>query len=195
MVIEDGTVRVKIFLFGGVAEQVVRRTAADLVEESSTNQILLPAPLRGLVGRNYVFQVVISEQTFRTGQLTFLARRVFASPMDADGQRGGPRAPICGSPLGPSSSKTSTILKDSSVKTTVETTNTTSAKENEDADSIFAKTPTYVESVSTPPQEAVLVADGKNLAKKMEVPSSAREDTGYAPFVLIQAPFVGLKIG
>ena len=85
MVIEDGTVRVKIFLFGGVAEQVVRRTAADLVEESSTNQILLPAPLCGLVGQNYVFQLVISEQTFRTRQLTFLARRVFASPMDADG--------------------------------------------------------------------------------------------------------------
>jgi hypothetical protein len=37
VVIEDGTGRVKIFLFGGVAEQVVRRTAADLVEESSSN--------------------------------------------------------------------------------------------------------------------------------------------------------------
>jgi len=105
--------------------------------------------------------------------------------VDADGQRGGPRAPICGSPLGPSSSKTSTVLEDSSVKTTVETTNTTSAKENDDADPTLAKVPTHVESVSTPPQEAVLVADGKNLAKKMEVPSSAREDTGYAPFVSI----------
>jgi len=185
VVIEDGTGRVKIFLFGGVAEQVVRRTAADLVEESSTNQILLPAPLCGLVGQNYVFQLVISEQTFRTGQLTFLARRVFASPVDADGQRGGPRAPICGSPLGPSSSKTSTVLKDSSVKTTVETTNTTSAKENDDADPTLAKVPTHVESVSTPPPESVLVADGKDLAKEKEVLSSAREDTGYAPFVSI----------
>jgi hypothetical protein len=64
-------------MFGGVAEQVVRRTAADLVEESSPNQILLPAALRAIVGRSYVFQVVISEQTFRTGQLCFQARRLF----------------------------------------------------------------------------------------------------------------------
>jgi len=67
VVIEDNTGRAKIFLFGGVAEQVVQRTAADLVEESSSNQILLPASLRSLVGRRYVFQVVISEQTFRNG--------------------------------------------------------------------------------------------------------------------------------
>ena len=55
VIIEDTTGRVKIFLFGGVAEQVVRWTAAELVEESSSNQILLHAPLRGLVGRKYVF--------------------------------------------------------------------------------------------------------------------------------------------
>jgi hypothetical protein len=67
-------------MFGGVAEQVVRRTAADLVEESSPNQILLPAALRAIVGRSYVFQVVISEQTFRTGQLCFQARRLFNPP-------------------------------------------------------------------------------------------------------------------
>ena len=64
LVIEDATGRTKIFLFGGVAEQVVRRTAAELVEESSSNQILLPAALRALVGRSYVFQVIISDQTF-----------------------------------------------------------------------------------------------------------------------------------
>ena len=77
VVIEDATGRGKIFMFGGVAEQVVRRTAADLVEESSPNQILLPAALRAIVGRSYVFQVVISEQTFRIGQLCFQARRLF----------------------------------------------------------------------------------------------------------------------
>lgn len=55
VVIEDTTGRAKIFLFGGVAEQVVRRTAAELVEESSSNQILLPGALRALVGRSYVF--------------------------------------------------------------------------------------------------------------------------------------------
>jgi len=80
VVIEDATGRGKIFMFGGVAEQVVRRTAADLVEESSPNQILLPAALRAIVGRSYVFQVVISEQTFRTGQLCFQARRLFNPP-------------------------------------------------------------------------------------------------------------------
>lgn len=80
VVIEDATGRGKIFMFGGVAKQVVRRTAADLVEESSPNQILLPAALRAIVGHSYVFQVVISEQTFRTGQLCFQARRLFNPP-------------------------------------------------------------------------------------------------------------------
>jgi len=61
VVIEDATGHGKIFMFGGVAEQVVRRTAADLVEESSPNQILLHAALHAIVGRSYVFQVVISE--------------------------------------------------------------------------------------------------------------------------------------
>ncbi|XP_072146352.1 replication protein A 70 kDa DNA-binding subunit B-like [Setaria viridis] len=68
VVIEDATSRAKIFMFGGVAEQVERRTAAKLVEESSSNQILLLGALRALVGRSYVFQV-ISEQTYRTEQL------------------------------------------------------------------------------------------------------------------------------
>uniref|UniRef100_K3Y356 ATP-dependent DNA helicase n=1 Tax=Setaria italica TaxID=4555 RepID=K3Y356_SETIT len=76
----DATSHGKIFMFGGVAEQVVRRTAAELVEESSSNQILLPRALRALVGRSYVFQAVISEQTFRTGQLCFQAWRVFMPP-------------------------------------------------------------------------------------------------------------------
>lgn len=183
VVIDDGTGCVKISLFGGVAEQVVRRTAADLVEESSSNQILLPASLRSLVGRSYVFQVVISDQTFRTGHLSFLARRVFASLGDADGQLGGPRVPIGGSPLGPSPSKTSVQPKQLSARTMIETTNTTSAKENEDVDSTLAKVTTYVESVSTPPPETAVVADGKNLAEEKEVFSSAREDTGYVPFL------------
>ncbi|KAF0924677.1 hypothetical protein E2562_010269, partial [Oryza meyeriana var. granulata] len=86
VVIKDSTGRAKIFMFGGVVEQGVQRTAADLVEESSSNQILLPSPLRALIGRRYVFQVVISEQTFRTGQLCFQARRVF-NPPPIDGQK------------------------------------------------------------------------------------------------------------
>jgi hypothetical protein len=49
VIIKDATGRVKIFLFGGVAKQVVRRIAAELVEESSSNQILLPAPLPALL--------------------------------------------------------------------------------------------------------------------------------------------------
>ncbi|KAF0919324.1 hypothetical protein E2562_029174, partial [Oryza meyeriana var. granulata] len=91
VVIEDSTGHAKIFMFGGVEEQVVRRTANDLVEESSSNQILLPSPLRALIGRKYVFQVVISEQTFRTGQLCFQARRVF-NPPPIDGQQDGAHA-------------------------------------------------------------------------------------------------------
>jgi hypothetical protein len=77
--IEDVTRRVKKFTFGGVAEQVVRRTATELVEESSTNQILLPAGLRALVGCSSAFQVVINDHTFRTSQLYFQASRVFAA--------------------------------------------------------------------------------------------------------------------
>ena len=84
VIIEDATGHMKIFLFGGVAEQVVRWTTTDLVEQSSSNQILLPAPLRSLVGQRYVFQVVISEQTFRTGQLCFQARRVFLDPTTSE---------------------------------------------------------------------------------------------------------------
>ncbi|RLM70118.1 uncharacterized protein C2845_PM17G06740 [Panicum miliaceum] len=80
MLQQDATGHTKIFMFGGVAEQIVPRTAAELVEESSSNQILLPGALRALVGRNYVFQVVISEQTFRTGQLCFQGRKVFMPP-------------------------------------------------------------------------------------------------------------------
>lgn len=80
VIIEDATGRGQIFMFGGVAEQVIRQTAADLVGESSPNQILLPAALRAIVGRSYVFQVVISEQTFRTGQLCFQARKLFNPP-------------------------------------------------------------------------------------------------------------------
>ncbi|KAG2641683.1 hypothetical protein PVAP13_2KG236958 [Panicum virgatum] len=109
VVIEDNTGRAKIFLFGGVAEQVVRRTAAGLVEESSSNQILLPASLRSLVGRRYVFQVVISEQTFRTGQLCFQARRVFVAPTVAGEQSrcasGDVRGPPGGSSAAGSSGK------------------------------------------------------------------------------------------
>jgi len=36
--------------------------------------------LRAIVGHNYVFQVVMSEQPFRTGQLCFQARRLFNPP-------------------------------------------------------------------------------------------------------------------
>jgi len=110
VIIEDSTGRVKIFLFGGVAEQVVWRTAAELVEESSSNQILLPAPLRGLVGRRYVFQVVISEQTFRTGQLCFQARRVFPDPMASEA-----RGPTSHSPQGAKDPKAITMIRTSGV--------------------------------------------------------------------------------
>jgi len=132
VVIEDATGRGKIFMFGGVAEQVVRRTAADLVEESSPNQILLPAALRAIVGRSYVFQVVISEQTFRTGQLCFQARRLFNPPSVHESVPGnvtpgnkeasdGPsdaitESAIPGESTPPLNARTSTPLRNSSAK-------------------------------------------------------------------------------
>jgi len=132
VIIEDATGRGKIFMFGGVAEQVVRRTAADLVEESSPNQILLPAALRAIVGRSYVFQVVISEQTFRIGQLCFQARRLFNPPSVHESVPGnvtpgnkeasdGPsdaitESAIPGESTPPLNARTSTALRNSSAK-------------------------------------------------------------------------------
>ena len=43
-------------------------------------RVLWPVALRAIVGHNYVFQVVMSEQPFRTGQLCFQARRLFNPP-------------------------------------------------------------------------------------------------------------------
>jgi hypothetical protein len=118
--IEDATRRVKIFTFGGVAEQIVRRTAAKFVEESSTNQILLRAALRALVGRSYVFQVVINDHTFRTGQLCFQARRVFAAPTIAR------TLPLTGADPGGSSSAENLVHRKDSTSPHKESTNPTS---------------------------------------------------------------------
>ena len=43
-------------------------------------RLLWPVTLRAIVGHSYVFQVVMSEQPFRTGQLCFQARRLFNPP-------------------------------------------------------------------------------------------------------------------
>ncbi|CAL4995264.1 unnamed protein product [Urochloa decumbens] len=159
VVIEDNTGRAKIFLFGGVAEQVVRRTATELVEESSSNQILLPASLRCLVGRRYVFQVVISEQTFRTGQLCFQARRVFVAPTDPGEQ---PHRAGGGNNVRGSSGGSSTAAN--------------SAKENEGGSSL-SEVPG---GSSTPPTHAHEIAHGKNPSTKgREVSSGANDESGY----------------
>jgi len=156
VVIEDNTGRAKIFLFGSVAEQVVRRTAADLVEESSSNQILLPASLRSLVGRRYVFQVVISEQTFRTGQLCFQARRVFMAPTGAGEQSRCASGDVRGPPAGSSAAGSS-------------------GKETEDG-------PTLTEVVLDPEGGPTTPPDGKNSSTKgKEVPPGANEESGYVP--------------
>ncbi|CAL4985717.1 unnamed protein product [Urochloa decumbens] len=158
VVIEDNTGRAKIFLFGGVAEQVVRRTATELVEESSSNQILLPASLRCLVGRRYVFQVVISEQTFRTGQLCFQARRVFVAPTDPGEQ---PHRAGGGNNVRGSSGGSSTAAN--------------SAKENEGGSSL-SEVPG---GSSTPPTHSHEIAHGKNPSTKgREVSSGAKDESG-----------------
>ncbi|KAF0913243.1 hypothetical protein E2562_020397 [Oryza meyeriana var. granulata] len=75
VVIKDNTGRAKIFMFGGVAEQVVRRIAADLVEESSSNQILLPSPLRALIGR----RTPLGKRSRSTSKELFSAKKGKAS--------------------------------------------------------------------------------------------------------------------
>lgn len=164
MVIEDTTGRAKIFLFGGVAEQVVRRTAAELVEESSSNQILLPTSLRNLVGRRYVFQVVISEQTFRTGQLCFQARRVFAPPTVAGEQPSHAGGNVSSTPSGSSTAKNN-------------------GKGIQDGDSgCLIEVAIHPDGASTPPSQGHLVVSGKNSsAKGKEVPG-ANDESGYVPF-------------
>lgn len=167
-IVEDPTGRVKIFLFGGVAEQVVRRTAAELVEESSSNQILLPAPLRGLVGRRYVFQVVISEQTFRTGQLCFQARRVFPDPTSVEA-RGPPGRP----PHDPRDPKAMNKIGTSSVA---------SGKDDQAHVLVIPEVPNNAEGGSTPPPAPATVADTKTSSSKgKEVPSDVHEEHGYVP--------------
>jgi hypothetical protein len=170
VIIEDTTGRVKIFLFGGVAEQVVRRTAADLVQEGSTNQILLPAPLRSLVGRRYVFQVVISEQTFRTGQLCFQARRVFPDPAAAEGRGLTGRPPH--DPKGP---KGRDVIGTSSGACTKDSPAQVLAIPEVSNDS---------EGGSTPPPVPATVAGAQTCSGKgKEVSSTVDEDHGY---VLLQ---------
>ncbi|CAL5075198.1 unnamed protein product [Urochloa decumbens] len=160
VVIEDITGRTKIFLFGGVAEQVVRRTAAELVEESSSNQILLPASLRSLVGRRYVFQVGISEQTFRTGQLCFQARKVFAAPAVAGERSSGAGSSVQDPPGGSS-------------------TTGNSGNQTGDGDSRLTNVPLDPEGASTPPPEHhTSTASKPSSAKGKEVPSGAPEESG-----------------
>jgi hypothetical protein len=120
--IEDATGCVKIFTFGGVAEQIERRTTTELVQGSSTNQILLPAALHALVGRSYVFQIVISGHTFRTGQLCFQARRVFAAPTIAR------TLPLTGADPGGSSSAENLVHRKDSTSPHKESTNPTSCE-------------------------------------------------------------------
>ncbi|XP_062200484.1 replication protein A 70 kDa DNA-binding subunit C-like [Phragmites australis] len=162
VVIKDSTGRAKIFLFGGVVEQVVRRTADELVEESSSNQILLPTPLRSLVGRRYVFQVVISEQTFRTGQLCFHARKVFAGDQHSGADATGREPP-----------------KDPSVKSAIGTASTTYGKETKNSAFSLTEAPIDPEGGSTPPHETHTVTTGKNSSTKgKEVLSSAHDKPG-----------------
>jgi len=164
-IVEDPTGRVKIFLFGGVAEQVVRRTAAELVEESSSNQILLPAPLRGLVGRKYVFQVVISEQTFRTGQLCFQARRVFPDPTSVEA-RGPPGRP----PHDPRDPKAMNMIGPSNVAST---------KDRPTQGLAISEVPSDPEGSSTPPDPVTVGGTKTSSIKGKVVPSAVHEDHGY----------------
>ncbi|CAN6348260.1 unnamed protein product [Urochloa humidicola] len=166
VVIEDATGRAKIFMFGGVAEQVVRRTAAELVEESSPNQILLPGALRALVGRSYVFQTVISEQTFRTGQLCFQARRVFMPPKK---QKGG---------------DANVALKDNPKKDVAATASTgpssnTADKEPRDGSPNINENFIDPREESTPPHDSHTSTPAKNSSTKgKETSAGAHEEHG-----------------
>jgi hypothetical protein len=143
----------------------VRRTAAELVEESSTNQILLPAALRALVGHSYVFQVVISDHTFRTGQLCFQARRVFAAPTIA-------RAlPLTGANHGGSSSAENLVPRKDSTCPDKESTNPTSCG---------TETPVFRDDESTPPPKTRADATAKGSETKGKgVTLASHEEHGY----------------
>ncbi|KAJ1259261.1 hypothetical protein BS78_10G140800 [Paspalum vaginatum] len=171
--IEDTTGRAKIFIFGGVAEQVVRRTASELVEESSSNQILLPAALHALVGRSYVFQAVISEQTFRTRVLCFQARRVFMPPRVEQSRAS--NVYLQGNPK-----------KDFTTLAGTGSSSTTPNKEPIDGSSTL--TQNSIDSFgeeSTPPPVPDTSTPIKNLCTKgKEVPSGTHEEHGRASQVI-----------
>ncbi|TVU21884.1 hypothetical protein EJB05_31555, partial [Eragrostis curvula] len=151
-VIEDSTGRVKIFLFGGVAEQIVRRTAAELVEESSSNQMLLPVALRGL------------------------ARRVFPPPPDAGVPSG---AIVRDTSGGPSTTQKSVSQKDTGTESVIGTSSSNSDKDTGDSVPNMVEASITPEGACTPPPETHSISIGKNSSTKgRDTPSNAQDEPG-----------------
>lgn len=176
--IEDSTGRAKIFMFGGMAEQVVRRTAADLVEESSANQLLLPSPLRALIGRRFVFQIVISEQTFRTGQLCFQVRKVF-NPPPIDGQNNGVHATLGNSLSHATLARTSGAQKKCDPTPLMEASGSSSNKASTLQTYGVTELPTDPKGSATPPPPFAHGAITKTSPQKG---NEISEEHGYAPY-------------
>ena len=112
--------------------------------------------------------MVISEQTFRTGQLYFQARRVFLDPMSVEAC-----GPIGHSPHDPRDPKAMNKIGTSSVA---------SGKDDQAHVLVIPEVPNNVEGGSTPPPAPATVADTKTSSSKgKEVPSDVHEEHGYVP--------------
>ena len=112
--------------------------------------------------------MVISEQTFRTGQLCFQARRVFPDPMVAEA-----RGPTGHLPHDPRDPKAMNKIGTSSVA---------SGKDDQAHVLVIPEVPNNADGGLTPPPAPTTVANTKTSSSKgKEVPSDVHEEHGYVP--------------
>ena len=112
--------------------------------------------------------MVISEQTFRTSQLCFQARRVFPDPTV-----GQARGPTERSPHRP---------RDTKAMDKIGTSGVASGKDDQTHVLVVPEVPKNADGGSTPPPTPATVANTKTSSSKgKEVPSDVHEEHGYVP--------------
>ena len=112
--------------------------------------------------------MVISEQTFRTGQLCFQARRVFPDPTASEARGPTGRLPQ--------------DAKDPKAMTKIGTSSVASGKDDQAHVLVIPEVPSNAEGGSTPPPAPATIATTKTSSiKGKEVPSDVHEEHGYVP--------------
>ena len=112
--------------------------------------------------------MVISEQTFRTGQLCFQARRVFLDPTTSEA-RGPTRRSL-------------QDAKNPKAMTKIGTSSVAFGKDDQTHVLVIPEVPNNADGGSTPPPAPAIVANTKTSSSKgKEVPSDVHEEHGYVP--------------